>query len=465
MKKLLICLALLTLAQVFVIGSALAAECNSCHETAHTACNNCHSTAHNACLNCHVMDPDLPNPHHGTTNAMIGACEYCHEDPRPDFGAGPGDNGDLSGLNYPTQLACQECHVSFDGGQLTVTRFTRTDYISYAEDYDRTPVDSHTIPNTSGTINNYGICLGCHTTLSLWHARPDKNSPTGVHGEWIYGGYTPEERCTGGHPCNCYWQLEGVPDALSWARYAPGRSSGTIGDFNLHNLVGFGYDPGNIDLGQDHSQCLDAHDYQSSPLNFELTMVNGIECQTNQNPPAYCSSTDREVPVFPSLCPMVVVNGVGVEDCPLASPTLVNEPNAYCETDSCAVTLNWSTVSDPDVQVVGYYVEVDNNADFSSPEYFSNKDNWITATSFTQLMAKGTYYWRVMAHDNNDPSDESAWSQPVDTFLLQDAVPLCEVPQQVWVLTSHNYNGQVGYPPGQNKLRWNASANAANYYV
>lgn len=264
MKQLLINLVFVLSVQLLIAGSALGSTMN---------CFDCHKNAGNI--------------HHENVNAAVGNCEYCHPDPRPAQtwqGPFPGDNGYNTCSKVPTQLSCRECHVSFSNGTMIVTKFSRTDYTKYTQDYTKQIV--HTIPNSQGRINNYGICLGCHngttaTAVTVWHARPDKHAPQ----SWVYGK-DDGERCTGYRE---RWD-ETTPVPKQYAHYLPGRSSGTIGGFNLFNAPGFGYRP---NPNWDWDACGDAEQYQTSALDFTRITV-----------PAALGQGPAAVPVFPSLLRM-----------------------------------------------------------------------------------------------------------------------------------------------------------------
>jgi CSLREA domain-containing protein len=74
-------------------------------------------------------------------------------------------------------------------------------------------------------------------------------------------------------------------------------------------------------------------------------------------------------------------------------------------------TLTWTRVP----QASGYEIQVDNNADFSSPAY-SNASLPATAFSVTtSALADGTYYWRVRGRNAN--GIPGAWSY-VDSFIV-----------------------------------------------
>lgn len=449
MKKLLVSLIFFLFAQVLVVGSVLG-------DTA--GCIDCHGT-HDNCFSCHEFDPDpgAPNPHHLTDYADVGNCEHCHADPRPSSpnwnpATLPGDNGLLSGLNVPTQLACRECHISFSNDSMIVTKFSRTDYETYKDDY--TPATAHTIENAElaalGQINNYGICFSCHN-VTVFHARPDKFSDS-----WNYNGDDGDtERCTGDREWHTLdGRGYGNPNPDSWAHFLPGRSSGSISAFNLFKDPGFGYTPIPGYPSWDTGPCDDEHLYATNRTGKSFKRITVPRVPGNGN-------TTGSVPVFASLCPMTPEG----ENCPLMAPVLINEGDTQCTT--CSVTLNWNAITAPLVAEVGYLVEVDDNSNFSSPTYTSDPDNWITATSFSVTMASDTtYYWRVTARDNDYPTDVSPASAK-DSFRLYNYPPLA-APKLEWPPNGYEMedwtDDHVGWPIGQNPLRWNASSGATEYY-
>ncbi|MEW6428085.1 MAG: cytochrome c3 family protein [Thermodesulfobacteriota bacterium] len=195
------------------------------------------------CKVCHTgLATTASNFHHAITHgsgyAAVGQCEHCHSDPRNTWSpTRPGDANSTgtaitgAGTLNPTQLACVNCHGAFGGGNLTITKYTRTNYTNLATDWTRATV--HTIPNTANQINNWGICFDCHNNpnnatspqVNLWHARPDKN-----------GGATWALGTTRYQRSRCYGDE---------ARYAAGRAydgsggssasavSSNLGAFNI----------------------------------------------------------------------------------------------------------------------------------------------------------------------------------------------------------------------------------------
>ncbi|MCL7413681.1 MAG: hypothetical protein M8353_08715 [ANME-2 cluster archaeon] len=244
------------------------------------------------CASCHGADR-----HHTSPNAAAGNCEYCHADPRPGAqgspwdAVAPGDSGSASGVNVPTQMACRQCHVKFDGTNMNVYKFTRSDYLSYALDYSKTVV--HTIPNTINQINNYGICFDCHggggtmdaPSVSIWHARPDQHNSWWQFDVWVWNDM--EKRCDGsyGNPSGVFRSGVG-----SYGDFLPGRGSGTISAFNLFQDPGFGYIPGSLFA----YPCSNWYKYTTSPYSFTRISIPAVPGNGN---------TSGSVPVFPSICP------------------------------------------------------------------------------------------------------------------------------------------------------------------
>jgi len=87
-------------------------------------------------------------------------------------------------------------------------------------------------------------------------------------------------------------------------------------------------------------------------------------------------------------------------------PTLLLPLNG-AGTNATAVFLDWSDVWDRSPPV-RYDVQVDNNADFSSPE--ASASNLSSSNYTTPSLAVNTYWWRVRAKDGASPPNVSAWS-------------------------------------------------------
>jgi len=77
--------------------------------------------------------------------------------------------------------------------------------------------------------------------------------------------------------------------------------------------------------------------------------------------------------------------------------------------------------TDIDNDNINYYWEVDNNADFSSNEYTNTSvSETANATELGKLaIADGTYWWRVLAYDNQE---NSSWSE-IRNITLDSTLP------------------------------------------
>ncbi len=102
------------------------------------------------------------------------------------------------------------------------------------------------------------------------------------------------------------------------------------------------------------------------------------------------------------------------------APTTLSSPGDGGFTNTQYPNLNWSNISDP--SGVSYKLQVDNNADFSSPELDKSS---LSGTGYTvpTPLAETTYYWRVKAVDGagNESAWSSEWSFTVD--VTQPSVP------------------------------------------
>jgi hypothetical protein len=95
------------------------------------------------------------------------------------------------------------------------------------------------------------------------------------------------------------------------------------------------------------------------------------------------------------------------------APEPVPEPDTLSGGLSYTVTLEWSTVADPDGDPVEYHVQMAYSMDFSSPSFDSG---WITDPSWSTMVGPGgMWYWRVRARDAVHVDAVSAWST-VDSF-------------------------------------------------
>ncbi|MBI2145419.1 fibronectin type III domain-containing protein, partial [Candidatus Woesearchaeota archaeon] len=94
-----------------------------------------------------------------------------------------------------------------------------------------------------------------------------------------------------------------------------------------------------------------------------------------------------------------------------SSPQM-NQTSAY--TNTSTVTFNWTQSTDADSGVNNYSLQVDNNSDFTSPEYYAWVNN-VTNKTVTGLSSDGTYYARV--HSRNLAGVNSSWSSSVSTVI------------------------------------------------
>ena len=103
--------------------------------------------------------------------------------------------------------------------------------------------------------------------------------------------------------------------------------------------------------------------------------------------------------------------GVSIE---LAAPDLAAEPASTPGTEN---TIYWSTVDGADA----YYAEIDDNADFSSPE---GNSGWITDTQYTfsDLTVGETYYYRVKARQELAGAQQGSWLETDEVDFADDVL-------------------------------------------
>ena len=99
-------------------------------------------------------------------------------------------------------------------------------------------------------------------------------------------------------------------------------------------------------------------------------------------------------------------------------PVLVPAPDVGDYAGAIAVALSWSAVVAPDADPVAYYVQIDDDPGFGSPNYVTT--TWLTTATWTVTVGTNgngqTWYWRVRARDTAHPYAMSAWSG-VDSFI------------------------------------------------
>ena len=340
-------------------GTATGVPLSMSDKAVHDACRTCHTfdankrgilvnftnqrgltgsgslpTGGGVCTNCHTA-ATISSYHHSNPHTAVGQCETCHIDPRPSWGPNvPGDNGTAAGaaqygtnasgsVQYrPTQMACLKCHVAFSGANMTVTKFTRTDYTSYRSDWTRT--SAHTIPMTGTRINNYGICLSCHyqgstkvpasAWVGLWHAHPSQKGGSA----WIFydQGWTTGYTTFNGKRVTRGSGSRALPNGDS-AHFIPGRSKSLatyiapqsfIAGFNLFgpNYGDPYYDPSGLSGNRSNAAGMDEDSFTApaydTPAFTRITIP--ITAQLGDPASATLQATTRAVPVFASLAPL-----------------------------------------------------------------------------------------------------------------------------------------------------------------
>lgn len=124
-------------------------------------------------------------------------------------------------------------------------------------------------------------------------------------------------------------------------------------------------------------------------------------------------------------------------------PTVeLDKPNNHATDQDLDVELRWDTYS----ELVTYDVQIDDNADFSSPVFLSSIDNTINAE---QLHFGVKYYWRVRALHTGDISD---WCEPWDFTTVNTVV----------LVSPANDAVDLGLSP---LLDWEDITGISNYYV
>jgi len=97
-----------------------------------------------------------------------------------------------------------------------------------------------------------------------------------------------------------------------------------------------------------------------------------------------------------------------VDTAPPSVPSLLSPANEVNTSDTTPI-FDWSDVTDP--SGVTYSLQVDDNADFSSP--IVSKEG-LTESTYTltkdEALSKGTYYWRVKAVDG--AGNAAGWTAP-----------------------------------------------------
>ena len=82
-----------------------------------------------------------------------------------------------------------------------------------------------------------------------------------------------------------------------------------------------------------------------------------------------------------------------------------------------SVALDWADAADATSGVKQYDVQVDNNSNFSTPEYSASP---VASNATASNLADGTYYWRVRTQDNS--GNYSTWSSG-SNFIVDTTAP------------------------------------------
>lgn len=191
------------------------------------SCVICHTGMNTKTISASVHHSDSA----GHTN--IGECEYCHADPRPtsasasETNTGNFNETAASGwITPPKHLPCEDCHVTPKStgiatgtnwaNPMTILAFnaafdTQKSMSTWAADYTRSTANTggHSIANSSGKINNWGICFNCHD-----NTRAIKVAVL--------------------HPAPILFKATNAAASSSWGTFLPGRSmSSTLANFNF----------------------------------------------------------------------------------------------------------------------------------------------------------------------------------------------------------------------------------------
>ncbi len=112
-----------------------------------------------------------------------------------------------------------------------------------------------------------------------------------------------------------------------------------------------------------------------------------------------------------------VANYTLLVDTSAPSTPQMNQTSQY--TNVSSATFNWTQSTDADSGVGNYSLEVDNNSDFSSPEFYQWVGN-VTNRTVTGLTSDATYFARV--HSKNLAGVNSSWSS-LSTAVIDTTAP------------------------------------------
>jgi len=132
----------------------------------------------------------------------------------------------------------------------------------------------------------------------------------------------------------------------------------------------------------------------------------------------------------------------------------------YC-IDSRHPTLQW-IYSDPDSDPQGsYYMEIDNNSNFSSPLDYTSLNRWIDSSSYSfpttgiSFNWDERYYWRLKVRD--DQGGESDWSSSCDFNTPIHAHPdpdFTWIPNRPLIEENVQFTDQTTYYGGSSGSIW-----------
>ncbi|MEW6556917.1 MAG: kelch repeat-containing protein [Elusimicrobiota bacterium] len=136
----------------------------------------------------------------------------------------------------------------------------------------------------------------------------------------------------------------------------------------------------------------------------------------------------------------------------------LNSPTNKFSTNNTTPDFSWYAAADDDNDTLTYKIEIDNDADFSSPVITSSN---IATTSYstTTILSHGKYFWRVCAYDG---SEYSLWASTYTLYI--DTIP----PSAITSISA-----SIGTRNGTINLSWLAPGNdnfsgdiiSGNYFI
>ncbi len=105
-----------------------------------------------------------------------------------------------------------------------------------------------------------------------------------------------------------------------------------------------------------------------------------------------------------------------------------------------SVAFDWADATDATSGVKQYELQVDNNADFSSPEYSGHV---VVSQASKESLSLGTYYWQVRSQDNS--GNYSAWSKTA-SFIVTPTDTVGNTPATAGTLDVNSFTTEfVGF--------------------